>query len=118
MERVLLSRVRQANAQLQQQLHGIAEMLAGRARFAVAEVRAIAEPLEHMAPLLAEGQRMRSGWPELDAELNSYAQNLRALQTGLDRVRLVMLARCAGIEAQRGHLEAVGLWAAAWQQTR
>jgi hypothetical protein len=118
MEGAILHRIREANAKLQRHLHRIAEMLAGRDSFGPAEVRAIGEPVAGVAPVLAEAQRLRATVPELRRELDVYAENLTEMQTALDRVRLVLLARSASLEAQRGHLETVGLWAAAWQKTR
>jgi hypothetical protein len=118
MESALLDRARRANAELRRQLQRIAEMLAGRGGFGPPEIRAIARPVAEMAPLVAEARRLRTALPELRGELDRYAQNLAEMQTALDRVRLVLLARCAAVEAQRGHLETVTLWASAWQQTR
>ena len=44
--------------------------------------------------------------------------NLEATQVALDRVRVVLLARCAGVEAQRAHLESVRMWSSAWAHTQ
>jgi hypothetical protein len=110
--------VRGSNTKLQMLLARVREALAGRANFGVEDLRAIAEPVAEMAPIIAESTQLRAVAPELHSELEIYTQNLGEMQTALDRVRCVLLARCASLEAQRGHLETVSLWAAAWQQTQ
>jgi hypothetical protein len=40
------------------------------------------------------------------------------MDRAFDRVRCVLLSHCAQIEARRGHLDSVRLWADAWRQTR
>jgi len=118
MHQVIPSRVRGVNQKLRAALGKIADALAGRGNFAVEDVRAIAEPVREMASLVCEADRLRAGEPDLRSELETYARNLEELQTGLDRIRCVLLARCAQMEAQRGHMQTVRLWATTWQQTR
>jgi hypothetical protein len=113
-----LHTVRRANSKLQTLLQRAADALAGRRDFGVEDVRAMAEPVAEMAPIVSEARHLREAVPELHGELDIYAKNLGQLQTALDRVRVVLLARCAHLEAQRGHLETLGLWAAAWRKTQ
>ena len=118
MEEPTLRRVRQANAQLQLFLGRVAEALAGRLNFTAADVRAIAEPVREMTSVVSAAERLCAATPELRHELETYARNLGAMDQAFDRLRCVLLARCAQIEAQRGHAETVRRWAGTWQQTQ
>ncbi len=118
MEDATLHRVRGANAKLRALLGRIGDALAGRRNFGVEDVRAIAEPVSEMAPVVCEAERLRVDVPGLQGEFETYAKNLGEMHAALDRVRCVLLARCAQTEAQRGHLETVSLWAATWRQTQ
>jgi hypothetical protein len=81
-------------------------------------VRAIAEPVRQMAPLVGRAERLRAESPAWREELDLYASNLAQMHQALDRVRCVLLARRAQLAARRGHLETVRRWAGTWQQTR
>jgi hypothetical protein len=118
MEDPTLVRVRAANEQLQRSLGRIGEALAGRAPFTAEEVRSIAEPVRAMAAVVSRAEQLRAAVPGLQNELEIYSRNLREMNRAFDRLRCVLLARCAQIEAQRGHLAAVRSWADAWRQTR
>jgi hypothetical protein len=118
MNSAVLEQVRGSNSKLRLMLRRVGEALAGRANFGVEELREIAEPVAGMAPVVAQAAELRGANPEIRTELDHYAQNLGELNTALERVRCVMLARCASIEAQRVHLETVGLWVSAWKQTQ
>lgn len=119
MEATALERVRAANGTLRDMLGKVRQALAGGASFGVEQVRAIAAPVAAMEAIVWQGpERCGPAAPELQQELQAYVQNLGELGTALDGMRCVLLARCASLEAQRGHLQTVGLWAAAWQQTQ
>jgi len=118
MQESLLHTVRGANSKLQTLLQRVADALAGRRNFGVEDIRAMAEPVAQMAPIVSDAEHLRAAVPEMHGELDTYAKNLGEVQTALDRVRIVLLARCAHLEAQRGHLETLGLWAAAWRKTQ
>lgn len=118
MELPVIDRVRRVNAELALLLRRVGETLAGRSNFALEDVRAIAKPVTDMAPIVSQAPRLRAAAPELRDELAIYAQNLGQLNAALERVRFLLLVRSAHMEAQRAHLETVGLWAAAWQKTR
>lgn len=118
MEDSILNRVRRANLKLRDLLGHTRDALAGRRNFTVEDVRAIAEPVAQMAPIVAEAKRLRALQPELDGELEAYAGNLGELQAALQHTRVMLIARLANMEALRGHLETVGLWTATLRQTR
>ena len=113
-----LARVRAANEQLGQSLARIEEALAGRAAFTSDDLRTIAEPVRAMAPVISRAEQLRAAVPGLPHELEIYTRNLRDMDRAFDRVRCLLLSRCAQIEARRSHLESVRLWAGAWRQTR
>jgi hypothetical protein len=115
---VALARVRTANEQLGRSLARIEEALAGRAAFTSQDLRAIAEPVRAMAPVISRAEQLRAALPGLQDELEIYSRNLREMDRAFDRVRCLLLSRCAQIEARRGHLDSVRLWADAWRQTR
>lgn len=118
MEDSILERVRGANAKLAVLLLRTRDALAGRHNFSVEDVRAVADPIEQMAPIVAEAKRLRTLRPDLDSELKVYAGYLGEIETALDQTRFMLLARCANLEALRGHLKTAGLWAAALRQTQ
>jgi hypothetical protein len=118
MEDSILNRIRSANLKLRDLLGRTRDALAGRRNFTVEDVRAIAEPVSQMEPIVAEAKRLRTMRPELDGELEAYAGNLGELQVALQHTRVMLIARLANMEALRGHLETVGLWTAALRQTR
>jgi len=113
---VALARV--ANEQLGRSLSRIEEVLAGRAAFTSEDLRAIAAPVRSMAPVISRAEQLRADVPGLPHELEIYARNLRDMDRAFDRVRCLLLSRCAQIEARRSHLESVRLWTGAWRQTR
>jgi hypothetical protein len=118
MKETVLSRVREANSKLRMLLDRADDAIAGRRNFEVQDLREVQGPVAGVAPLLDEAARLRPSTPDLNSELQSYAHNLKAARTALDRVRVVLLARCASIEAQRAHLQTVSLWSSAWAQTQ
>ena len=118
MKDTILSRVREANSKLRMLLNHADDAVAGRRNFDVQDLREVQGPVSGVTPFLADAARLRTSARDLDNELQSYARNLEATQTALDRVRVVLLARCASIEAQRAHLQTVSLWSSAWAQTQ
>ena len=118
MDNAILDRTRAANAKLHALIGRTRAALAGRSNFTVEDVRAIAEPVAQMAPIVAEAKHLRTLRPDLDGELQAYAGNLGELQTALEQMRFMLLSRLASMEALRGHVESVGLWASRVRQTQ
>ena len=113
----LLDSVRGANLKLSTMLLRVRDALAGRHNIGVEDIHAIAEPVSQMAPLVAQAKKMRTVQPELDSELEVYAENLGEMEKVLEQMRFMLIARRANLEAMRGHVETVELWATAWRQT-
>jgi hypothetical protein len=118
MDDSILARVRLANSTLGTLLRRTRDALAGRHNFGVEDVRAIAEPVSQMSPLIEDAKNLRTLQPELDGELEAYAGNLGEMQLALEQMRFVLIARLAQMDAMRGHMETVGLWTAALRQTQ
>jgi hypothetical protein len=106
------------NAELRLFLGRVGEALVGRRNFTAEDVRAIAGPVSAMAPVVSQAKQLRAASGELRKELEIYAQNLAEMDQAFERLRCVLLTRCAQVAARRGHLETVRLWAHTWQQTQ
>jgi len=118
MEGATLSGIQAVNAKLSALISRTREALAGRRNFTVEDVREIAQPVSEMDPIVARANELRTLRPEVKGELEKYAGNLGELQTVLDQMRFMLIARGAHMESMRSHIETVGLWAAALRQTR
>jgi hypothetical protein len=118
MHGTILENVKTANLKLRAFLLRAEEALAGRQGFGVDDLRVAREPVSEVGALLNDANQLRIADPELDSELKTYSHNLEAAQIALDRVRVVLLARCASIEAQRAHLSTVSMWSSAFTQTQ
>lgn len=122
--RAELLSLRASNAQLATALEQIVLALAGRGPFGAEELRAVACGVAQAAPLAARAAEPRARgtqeheWRVLAEELQVYTGRLRALQTQLDGLRCVLLARGAAIRARQAHLQSLERWSASWQQTR
>lgn len=118
MKEIILTSMRDASNRLRTLLRSAEDAIAGRQNFTVEDLRSAQEPVRKMTSLIDEAKRIRNGDPEVSNVLQDYAMNLKAAQIALDRVRVVLLARCASIEAQRAHLESVRMWSSAWAHTQ
>lgn len=118
MDDSILNRVRSANDRLRSVVDLMHGALAGRCQFGAEDMRAISAPLSEMLPLVADAKRLRKLQPELEGAFEAYAETLSAVQTSLDQMRFMFLARRAQIESTRGHIETVGRWADTLRQTR
>jgi hypothetical protein len=114
----ILQTIETVNAQLAALLADTNRSLSGECEFGVEQVRALSQPLAIMAPILAREHELRSLQPELDAPLDLYKSLLRQLQTALDRVRVMLLARRSQMDSGRVQLDAVSHWANALSHTR
>jgi hypothetical protein len=92
--------------------------LRGESNFGVEEVRKIRQPVEEMAPIVAQSAELRRLQPELAGQLDLYKSQLGDLQTTLAQIRMMLLARQASLEAGRAQLAAVSQWMNAFRQTR
>jgi hypothetical protein len=106
-----------ANCELRNFLERVDAMVHGTGDVGPGELRAIGRLLETMAPEIGEASHAVSADAALQAQIQEYAGNLRALQASLEQVRCVMLARLTQIEAARQHIAGLRGWANAYRQT-
>ena len=92
--------------------------LKGQHDFSVETVRALAQPVSEMAPIVARAKELREMQPEVAGQLDLYLGQISELRSVLESVRVMLLARRASLQADRGQLEAVSLWATALSLTR
>jgi hypothetical protein len=114
----LREKIECVNAQIASLLEDTRRALTGECDFGVEQVRAISKPIAEMAPVMAQAKELRTLQPELEGQLDLYKSQIGELQTTLDQVGVMLLARRAHMEASRSQLEAVTHWAAALRQTR
>ena len=117
-ENPLRDRIRQANTSLGNILSCIRGALAGSHNLMASEIQAISEPLCGMDPIISRAAELRAGDMEFDQELKKYKLNLEELQTKLEQVRFMFLARQTHLVAAQDNLERVSLWAEALKQTQ
>ena len=72
------------NTRLAELLAGTRRALRGEGNFGVKEVRQLRQPLQEMAPIVAESSELRRLRPELDGQLDLYKSNLGQLETTLE----------------------------------
>jgi DNA repair exonuclease SbcCD ATPase subunit len=122
MERVMNETPRQraerVNAHLAELMEDARRALRGEAEFNVTKVRRLRQALEEMTPIAARSAELRLVEPELAGEINRYEAQLRELQTTLQQIRVMLLARRASFRATRAQMNAVSRWASAFHQTR
>ena len=107
-----------ANARLGTLLAETKQALRGEREFGPQEISALREPLTEMAPLMSQAKDLRVLQPELEGELDLYKSQLGDLQTTLEKIRLMLLARQAQLCASHAQLTAVGRWAKTMGETR
>jgi len=117
-ENPVRDQVRRANLRLRDILLRARDALAGRQNFTVQEIRALSGPLAEMRQIVSRAAELRAADAELAVELNHYAVTLEELQTSLERVRFMLVARQTHLAAAQGNLERVALWAGALKQTQ
>jgi hypothetical protein len=118
MQKSIQLQIRDANAALLEVIRRAREALNGREDFHLENIRAIAVPLEQMGPIVARAAELRSRAFNLGKELQEYTENLSALYSTLDQINFMLLARRNSLQASRGHIESLNLWASTLNQTR
>src|SRR5271157_4388901 len=101
MERVMGDRLRQTveriNARLATLIENARRALRGEGEFNAESVRELREPVEEMAPIVAQSSDLRRSQPEIVGELDLYRVHLGELQTTLNQLRVMLLARQASL---------------------
>jgi|SRR6267378_386334 len=106
-----------ANCELRNFLQRVDALVHGTGEVGPGELRAIGRLLETMTPDIGEASHPVSADAALQAQIQEYVGNLRALQASLEQVRCVMFARLTQIDAARQHMDGLQGWANAYRQT-
>lgn len=118
MKAALQAAVERINARLAGLIENARRALRGESEFGVADVRQLREPVEEMAPIVAQSQNLQREHPEMAGQLDQYKRQLGELQTTLNQLRVMLLARQASLRADQTHVSAVSKWASTFHQTR
>ncbi|HXX44782.1 MAG TPA: hypothetical protein VEJ38_08635 [Candidatus Acidoferrales bacterium] len=113
-----VEQIRQANAKLRAVISETRNALAGCRTFSATDVRAIAEPVAALQPIVDGAEKLRLMHPELDAELETYKGNLEEIQVALEQMRVMLTVRRGQIAAARSHVATLGMWSATLRMTR
>jgi predicted nucleic acid-binding Zn-ribbon protein len=105
------------NEELRQFLRKVDGLANGTASVSERDLRLLSERLSNLGPEIGDASRGEMLDASLQNEIAEYVRNLRALQSALERVRCIMLARKAQIEGAKRHLTGVQDWVNAYQQT-
>jgi hypothetical protein len=114
----LKDKIVQINAELGELIEASRLSLKGQRDFNVEMVRALAQPVTEMGSIISRAKESRQSQPEIEGQLDLYFNQIGELRDVLESVRVMLLARRASLEAGRGQLEAVSLWATALSRTR
>jgi hypothetical protein len=114
----LAEQISLVNTRMMELLDGARKALRGEAQFGVEEIHKIREPLNELAPILRRSAELRASQPDLVPQLDLYNSLLSQLQTTLDQLRVMLLARQAKVLAGRAQLDAATHWLAAFQAAR
>ncbi len=110
--------IRRVNACLGGLLEEARRALRSETDFGVEQVSKLRQPVEEMTQIAAGAAELRRLQPEIAGELDLYKSQLSDLQDMLGQIRVMLLARQAGLEAGRAQLSAVSHWVNAFRQTR
>jgi len=110
--------VKRANERLAIFLEGARRGLRGEGDFDVQDVRRLRKAIGEMALVVAQWAELRRLQPEIAGELDHYRRQLSELQIALVRIKVMLHARRASMEAGQVHNAAVSRWVSAFQQTR
>jgi len=110
--------IERVNARLAVLIESARRALRGECEFNAENVRQLRGPVEEMAPIVAQCPNLRRDQPEIVGQLDLYKTHLGDLQTALNQLRVMLLARQASLRSDQTHLNAVSNWASAFHQTR
>jgi len=114
----LYGKVSETNTKLGAMLAETRRALTGEREFGVEQVQALSALTAPMAPVMHRAAELRKLHPEMAAPLDSYKSLVHELQTAVEQVRMMLLARRSQMDAGRVQLDAVTQWANALGQTR
>jgi len=110
--------VERVNGRMHELVERARASLRGERDFGVADVRDMQEPIQEMEAIVRNVNTIRESEPALSEQLDEYRSHIHALQTTLDQIRIMLLARHASLQATRAQLASMNLWFTAYRQTR
>jgi|HubBroStandDraft_6_1064221.scaffolds.fasta_scaffold106725_1 hypothetical protein len=106
-----------ANQELRGFLHRVENLVNGTGTITDGYLKALSQRLSNLAPEIGDASHSET----LDAgsrnEVAEYVKNLRALQSALEKVHSIMLARKLQLKSSRRHLVGFQGWVNAHSQT-
>jgi len=106
-----------ANRELRDFLNRVDGLASGTCSITEKDLQALSRRLSSLAPEIGDASRGETLDTDLQGEIAEYVKNLRALQSGLERVRCFMLTRKLQIESEKRHIEGLQGWVSAYHQT-
>jgi ABC-type phosphate transport system auxiliary subunit len=106
-----------ANEELRDFLQRVEGLASGTCSISDRDLQVLSQRLSTLAPEIGDASRSETLDADLRNEVAEYVKNLRALQTALEKVRCIMLARKMQIETQKRHLDGLQGWVNAYNQT-
>jgi len=113
-----LDTVKRVNATLRRLLDQTRACLRGEHVFGVDEIRQLQQPIQEMEPIVNGVEPAKRNELALGEHLDEYKCHIKELQTTLEQIRIMLLARHASLQASRSQLATIHQWFEAFQQTR
>ena len=117
MDRRTHERFAAANQMLGEFLRKVDGLAKGTDSITEQDMQSLSQRLNNMAPEVADTMNAQTPANGQQDELLEYIRNLSSLQTALETVRCVMLARKTELDGARRHLQALQGWVNAYNQT-
>jgi hypothetical protein len=106
-----------ANRELSEFLQRVDGLATGAESITEKDLLSLSQRLDTLAPEVGDASRGATLDQFLQVEIDKYVRNLRALQTALEKVRCIMLARKFQLEGAKRHLHGLQAWVNAYNQT-
>lgn len=106
-----------ANKELRDFLCRVENLVKGTGTITDGDLKALSRRLSTLAPEVGDASRGETLDADLRDEVAEYVKNLRALQTALEKVHCIMLARKLQLEGAKRHLYGFQEWVHAYSQT-
>jgi hypothetical protein len=106
-----------ANQELSEFLRKVDGLANGTELITEHDLQSLSQRLSDLAPEVADGLKAQASAHGQQDELLEYIGNLRTLQTSLETVYCVMLARKVQLDGAKRHLHGLQGWVNAYNQT-
>jgi hypothetical protein len=106
-----------ANQDLRDFLHRVDKLAEGTGTITDSDLKSLSARLSTLAPEIGDASRSETLDAGLRNEVAEYVKNLRALQTALEKVRCIMLARKYQLDSAKRHLYGMQEWVNAYNHT-